>query len=154
MVLVRPAFVMAAVSMSMPPRSELALYGLQLVQKGNVIAKKAAWFRNVPYTAWNPTTGQLEARYMFGMLAREAKARGQVGTRDRPMVSTKLGEAFYGSAAYIADNMKGWTAPHRLPPDQWPSRLRRTLRTLAGVEDELRARGVEPRMIYATPAGR
>jgi hypothetical protein len=154
MVLVRPAFVLAALQQAMPPRSELALYGLQIVQKGRVIAKKAAWFRNVPYTVWNPTTGQLETRYYFGMLAKEAKARGEVGTRDRPRQSTRLGEFFYGSAAYIADHMAGFRAPHRLSPEEWPSRRRRTLRTLDGVEAELRARGVEPRTIFAAPAGR
>jgi hypothetical protein len=50
--------------------------------------------------------------------------------------------------------MKGRTAPHRLPPEQWPSRLRRTLRTLEGVAAELRARGIEPGTIYTIPPGR
>ena len=154
MVLVRPGFVMLALQQAMPPRPELSIYGLQIVQKGRVIAKKAAWFRNVPYRVWDPTDGQLEIRYIFGALAREAKARGEVGTRGNPRLSTRLGEYFYGSAAYIADNMKGRTAPHRLPPEQWPSRLRRTLRTLEGVAAELRARGIEPGAIFATPPGR
>jgi hypothetical protein len=153
-VLVRPGFVMLALQQAMPSRPELSVYGLQIVQKGKVIAKKAAWFRNVPYRVWDPTLGQLEIRYIFGGLAREAAATGQVGTRDNPRMSTRLGEAFYGAAAYIADNMYGRTAPHRLPPEQWPSRLRRTLRTLAGVEAELRARGVEPGAIFVIPPGR
>ncbi len=154
MVLVRPGFVMLALQQAMPSRPELSVYGLQIVQKGRVIAKKAAWFRNVPYRVWDPTIGQLEARYHFGMLAKEAKARGEVGTRGNPKMSQRLGEYFYGSAAYIADNMAGFRSSYRLPPEQYPSRLRRTLRTLAGVEAELRARGIEPRAVFATPFGR
>jgi hypothetical protein len=145
---------MLALQQAMPSRPELSIYGMQIVQKGRVIAKKAAWFRNVPHTVWNPTLGQLEIRYIFGMLAREAKERGMVGTRDNPRTSTRLGEAYYGSAAYIADNMYGRTAPHRLSPEEWPSRKRRTLRTLAGVEAELRERGIEPRTIFVIPPGR
>jgi hypothetical protein len=119
-----------------PRRSELVVFGLQLVGKGNVWwAEKASWFRNPPVTAVHPTQGQIEVRVRFGELAKEAKARGEVGTRTSPKLSTRLGKYLVGSAAYIADNMAGYRAPNALRPEEWPSRLKRTYRTL----EELKA---------------
>jgi hypothetical protein len=136
MVLLRSTAVLAAVTGAFPRRSELALYGMQLVGKGNVWwAEKASWFRNVPVTAVYPTPGQVEARIRFGELARKAKETGQVGTRTSPKLSNRLGRYFVGSAAYIADNMAGFTASNKMSPEQYPSKLRRTLRTL----EELKA---------------
>jgi hypothetical protein len=136
MVLVRPTAVLATMTGAFPRRSELPLYGMQLVGKGNVWwAEKTAWFRNVPVTAVYPTPGQIETRIRFGELAKRAKAEGKTGTRASPALSTRLGRYFVGSAAYIADNMAGFTASRRLAPEQYPSRLRRTLRTL----EELKA---------------
>jgi hypothetical protein len=136
MVLVRPTTVLATVTGAFPRRSELALYGLQIVGKGNVWwAEKASWFRNVPVTAVYPTPGQIETRIHFGELARRAKETGQVGTRTSPKLSSRLGRYLVGSAAYIADNMAGFTASKRMAPEQYPSKLRRTLRTL----EELKA---------------
>jgi hypothetical protein len=136
MVLLRPTAVLAAITGAFPRRSELVLYGMQLVSKGNVWwAEKAAWFRNVPVTAVYPTPGQIETRIHFGELAREAKAKGEVGTKANPKLSTRLGRYFVGSAAYIADHMAGFRASKRMSPEQYPSRLRRTLRTL----EELKA---------------
>lgn len=72
MTLVRPTFVLATISGMMPSRGELALYGIQLVSRGDVVwAKKAAWFRNPPFTAMNPTAGQLDIRIRFGNTAKE-----------------------------------------------------------------------------------
>jgi hypothetical protein len=131
MVLLRPTAVLASVTGAFPRRSELALYGMQLVGKGNVWwAEKASWFRNVPVTAVYPTPGQIETRIQFGELARRAKETGQVGTRTSPKLSTRLGRYLVGSAAYIADNMAGFRASKRMAPEQYPSKLRRTLRTL------------------------
>jgi len=63
MVLVKPQLVVAVMSNAMVPRSDLSLYGMQLVGRGNVVwAKKAAWFRNVPYTAAYPTKMQVAVR--------------------------------------------------------------------------------------------
>ena len=136
MVLLRPTAVLASVTGAFPRRSELALYGMQLVSKGNVWwAEKAAWFRNVPVTAVYPTPGQIEARIQFGELAREAKTKGETGTKTNPKLSKRLGKYLVGSAAYIADNMAGFRASKRMAPEQYPSRLRRTLRTL----EELKA---------------
>lgn len=138
MVLVRPTVILAAVRSEVPSRAELPLYGMQLVGKGNLWwAEKAAWFRNVPYTAIYPTIGQLEVRIHFGRLAKEAKERGEVGTREKPAYSDRLGRYFVGAAAYIADNMKGFKAPHALPEERRPSKIRKTFRTLAEREAEL-----------------
>lgn len=140
MVLVRPTAVLASISGAFPRRSELPLYGMQIVGKGNVWwAEKAAWFRNVPVTAVYPTEGQIETRIHFGDLAREAKARGEVGTRTNPKLSTRLGKYFVGSAAYIADNMAGFRASKRMSPEQYPSKLRKTLRTLEELKAMARA---------------
>jgi hypothetical protein len=136
MVLLRPTAVLASVTGAFPRRSELALYGMQLVGKGNVWwAEKASWFRNVPVTAVYPTPGQIETRIQFGDLARRAKEIGETGTKANPKLSRRLGRYLVGSAAYIADNMAGFRASKRMAPEQYPSRLRRTLRTL----EELKA---------------
>jgi len=135
MTLVRPTTLMAAISGAFPRRSELALSGMQIVSKGNVWwAKKAAWFRNVPYTAIYPTTGQMEVRIHFGRLAKEAKARGETGTKEKPAYSERLKRYFVGAAAYIADHMKGFSAPHAKPKEEWESRLRRTYHTMEELE--------------------
>jgi hypothetical protein len=140
MVLVRPTTIMAMLKRELPPRNVLPFYGLQIVEKGDVWwAEKAAWFRNVPWRAISPTLGQLETRVRFAVLAKEAKARGLTGTKDKPAVSARLGRAFVGAAAYIADNMVGWRAPHRLEPERYPSRIRRTWATAAEREVELKS---------------
>jgi len=143
MVLVRPSLVLATISGAIPSRAELSMYGMQLVGKGNLWwAEKAAWFRNVPITAIYPTTGQLEVRIHFGRLAKEAKERGEVGTREKPAYSEKLGRYFVGAAAYIADHMKDFKAPHALRPEEYPSRMRKTYRTLSELETILASRRV------------
>ena len=136
MVLVRPTTIVSVVSAAFPRRSELPLYGMQIVSRGGLWwAEKTAWFRNVPVTAVVPTPGQIETRIRFGELAKEAKAKGAVGTREKPALSSRLGRYFVGAAAYIADNMVGYRASKRLSPEAYPSKLRKTVHTL----EELKA---------------
>jgi hypothetical protein len=143
MVLVRPTVVFGVVSGAFPRRSELAVYGMQIVSKGNVWwAEKAAWFRNVPVTALFPTEGQIQVRIKFGELAKEAKAKRLTGTKDKPAKSERLGRYFVGAAAYIADHMHGFRAPKALPKEAWESRLRRTARTLEDLKAEAARRGI------------
>ncbi|MGC8583513.1 MAG: hypothetical protein ACP5MH_07255 [Thermoproteus sp.] len=138
MVLVRASFVMAAVSGEMTRRNELARVGMQLVTRGNVWwAQKAAWFRNVPYTAIYPTVGQMEARVHFARLAREAKSAGETGTRTKHVMSDRLKREFIGAAAYIADKMAGFKAPHAMRPEEYPSRMRRSVHTAEELEQML-----------------
>lgn len=88
MVLVRPQFVMASVTGMAPGRAELAIYGLQLVSRGGVRwAKKAAWFRNPPYTAYEPTPMQAAVRIALAeFMERYGKgARGVVETDIGPL---------------------------------------------------------------------
>ena len=136
MTLVRPSVLMAALGGAFPGRQELALTGMQIVGKGNVRwAKKSAWFRNVPVTAVYPTVAQMEVRVAFANKAREAKAKGMTGTRANPAYSERLGREFVGAAAYIADNFYGFKSSNRKSPEEYPSRLRKTLHTA----DELQA---------------
>jgi hypothetical protein len=136
LVLVRPTTLVATITGAFPPRRELAIYGMQIVGKGNVWwAEKAAWFRNVPVTAIYPTPGQIETRVHFGELAREARERGMTGTKQKPAKSERLGRYFVGAAAYIADHMAGFRAPRAIPKEEYPSKLRKTYRTI----EELRA---------------
>jgi len=140
MVLVRPTFVMSAVTQVFPRRSELAIYGMQIVSRGGVWwAEKAAWFRNTPITVLEPTDGQIQTRIRFGELAKEAKEKGLTGTREKPAKSERLGRYFVGAAAYIADKMAGYRAPARKAPEEYLSRTRRTYRTL----DELKRKAIE-----------
>jgi hypothetical protein len=139
MVLVRANFVMAAISGELTRRSDLARSAMQLVARGNMWwAKKAAWFRNVPYTAVYPTVGQLEVRVHFARLAKEAKSAGETGTRTKHVMSDRLKREFVGAAAYIADKMYGFKAPHAMRPEEYPSRLRRTVHTAEELEQMLR----------------
>ena len=132
MVLLRGATIAAMASGSMTPRNTLVMSGLQLVTKGNVTwAEKEAWLRNPPYTAVNPTLGQLEIRREFGKKAKNAK-----GTKGLQVVTkgSAAGKALPGAAKIIAETLTGLKMPHSLPPDQYPSRLRRTIHTLDELE--------------------
>jgi len=139
MVLVRPTVVFGILKTAIPPRWDLAVYGMQIVEKGGVKwAEKAAWFRNVPYTAIDPTEGQMEVRIYFGELAKQAK--GKKGL----VVSERLGKELPPAAALIADRMVGFRAPHAKPPELYPSKLRRTKFTLEDLKAKLRAKGITP----------
>jgi len=154
MVLVRPTFVLAALSGAFPSRAELPAFGIQLVSRGNVRwAQKAAWFRNVPYTAINPHTGQMEIRVMFGETAREGASKGaegiarEVGGRVVPGVRGKLvqlpdGRILPPVAAYIAVKMKGKRAPDRMPPESYPSKLKRSVHTMEELRAALESAGI------------
>jgi len=141
MVLLRPQAVVAAAAAKPPARFELSTLGLQLVQAGRVAqwAKKAAWFRNTPYTVgpW-AHPGQIEIRLMFAEAA--GQARGQRG-----LVETPKG-LLPPAAAEVLKKLTGKTAPHRMDPAKYPSRLRRTAYTAAELAT------FAARMGLATPA--
>ena len=148
MVIARPTTVMAMVGGVFPARHELAMYGMQIVSKGRVEwAKKAAWFRNVPYTAIYPHEGQIETRIQFGVYAKEAASMsvdavaaacgGQVYDRARNLVLCN-GMVLPKVAAYIMAKMKGFRAPGRLEPAQYPSRHRRTFHTIEELQNMLK----------------
>jgi len=143
MVLVRPTVLMAAVGGGIfPRRSELVLYGMQLVSRGGVTwAEKAAWFRNVPVTAVYPTLGQMEIRVMFGRTASKAKGEKGLKTVTNP-ASKAYGKQLPPAAATVANELTGRKAPHSLAPEEYPSKLRRTLHTMKELEEYLSARKV------------
>ena len=138
-----------------PRRSELALYGMQLVSRGGVTwAEKAAWFRNVPVTAVYPTLGQMEIRVMFGRTA--AQAKGEKGLKTVTNSASKAyGKQLPPAAARVANSLPGMMASRRLHPEEYPSKLRRTLHTVRELEEELRNRGitVPGPAPYAPPPG-
>jgi len=141
--IVRPTVVAGIMGAAFPKRNEMVLYGLQIVRRGNVTwTTKPMWFRNVPYTAVHPTTGQLEVRIHFGELAGGAKnQRGLRTVTTGPKAGMKLPPA----AAIIAEQMRDYRAPHRSPPEEWESRLRRTLHTLPELRAMLERRLAEER---------
>jgi hypothetical protein len=143
MVLVRPTVLMAAIGGGVfPRRSELALYGMQIVSRGGVVwAEKAAWFRNVPVTAVYPTLGQMEIRVAFGSIASKAKGEKGLKTVTNP-ASKAYGKQLPPAAARVANEMPGRKAPHALAPEEYPSKLRHTLHTVKELEEFLRRRGV------------
>ena len=86
MVMVKPQFVMAAVTGASVRRAELPIYGLQLVSRGGIRwAKKAAFWRNAPYTAVEPTPLQLATRIALGEFMRQY-GKGRTG-----VVETDIG---------------------------------------------------------------
>jgi hypothetical protein len=132
MVLLRGATIAAMASGAMTPRNTLVMSGLQLVTKGNVTwAEKEAWLRNPPYTAVHPTAGQMEIRIKFGSIAHAAK-----GSRGLRAITKgkKTGKVVPAVAAHIAENPPG-PAPSRLSPEEYPSRLRRTVHTLEELKE-------------------
>ena len=114
----QPLFVGAAV-----PRFRASISGIQLVTRPVPWSKKPAYLRNQPYTAITPHKGQIQTRIHFGEIAKRHK--GETGFKEGlPII-----------AYYIKSEMKGYTAPARLPKEEYPSRVRRTFHTI----DELKA---------------
>jgi hypothetical protein len=143
MVLVRPTVLMATIGGGIfPRRSELPLYGMQIVSRGNVTwAEKATWFRNVPVTVVYPTEGQMEIRVLFGRIA--SKAKGEKGLK--PVTNEKskaYGKQLPPAAARVANEMPGRKATRALAPEEYPSKLRHTLHTIRELEEELKNRGI------------
>ena len=129
MTLVKPQFVLASVTGIAPRRADLALYGMQLVSRGGVVwAKKAGWFRNVPYTAYEPTPMQMAVRIALGEFMRE-HGKGRTG-----VVETDIGPL--PAPAAILHERKGdfnalkerWAATIGARPKTAPAK--RTVHTL------------------------
>ena len=134
MVLLRPQVIAAMKSPTIGARPSLSMEGTQLVSRGAVVwAKKAAWFRNQPYTAVYPHTGQIQVRLRFAEIA--SRAKGTKGLDPE----TGLPQA----AALIYKEMSGYRAPDRIDPAKYPSKVRRTFRTAKELETLLRRRGRE-----------
>jgi hypothetical protein len=133
MVLLRGATIAAMASASMTPRNTLVMSGLQLVTRGKVTwADKEAWLRNPPHTAVNPTPGQMEIRYAFGEIAKKAKDKKGIVAITK---GKKTGKRVPIGAALIAEELTNKTAPSRLSPEEYPSKLRRTVHTLAELRE-------------------
>jgi len=131
MTLVRAQVILAGTSEKLDPRSRLAVSGVQIVRAGGMFwSKKPAFLRNVPYTAVSPHAGQIQTRIKFGKTASGAK--GKKGF--------ELGLPV--AAAAVKKGMPGYTAPDRLSPENYPSRTRRTVHTLAELEAIAKAKGI------------
>lgn len=121
MVLLRPQTLAAMTEERPLPRNLLAVIGVQRVSRGKVLwTSRISWLRNPPYTVgvW-AHNGQIEARLKFASTAK--KARGVKG-----LVMTDIG-LLPPAAAQIHKEMKGYTAPDRLRPELYPSRVKRTV---------------------------
>jgi hypothetical protein len=95
---------------------------MQLVRAGRMTwAKKAAFWRNVPFTATNPTPRQIAHRIAFGEAA--SRAKGQKGLRDG-----------LPPAAAIIKEMKGKFPTAQYPPPE-KAAVKRTYHTI----EELKA---------------
>jgi len=117
MVLLRPQTLLAAFGKPMP-RSNIGAKGVQIYAPGAMSwAKKALIIRNAPYTIENPTIGQMEARVHFAKIA--SKAKGMRGLRN----------GLPGAASFIQEEMANYKADHSMPPEEYPSRQRRTFHT-------------------------
>ena len=131
MVLVRLSQIMASVTGKPESRPELSA-GLQIVGRGRMTwAKKMFWLRNAPYTIgpW-AHDGQLEVRIRFAEEA--SKAKGKEG------IDPETGLPW--AAAYVKKGLEGYRAPDRLSPDEYPSKIRRTMFTVDELKAELARR--------------
>ena len=121
MALLRPQVISAMREEAIAARHLLSQVGTQLVGRGGVVwAKKAAWLRNQPYTAVFPHDGQIQVRVKFGEIA--AGAKGSKGLDPETGLTP--------AAAKVHREMKGYTAPARLAKEKYPSKLKRTFRTV------------------------
>jgi len=119
MVLLKPHVIMGAMNPAMP-RSQVSAYGIQLVSAGKMTwAKRAAFFRNQPYTAVAPHLGQVEVRIAFGEAA--SKAEGKTGLAP---------DGLPWAAHYVREELTGYRAPDAMDPEDYPSKKKRTFRTL------------------------
>jgi hypothetical protein len=107
------------------PRWRFGAKTVQIYAPGGMWwSKKALIIRNAPYTIESPHPGQIEVRVRFGEIAREHK--GERGFKEGlPII-----------AWHIKDKLTGFKAPHRMKPEDYPSRKFRTVHTL----DELKAK--------------
>ena len=97
-------------------RAQASGAGFQ-VAKAPHWSKKPVVFRNAPYTNVSPTKGQMETRVAFADIASAHK--GEKGFKDGlPII-----------AYYIKENMKKYSAPNRMAPEDYPSKHRRTFHT-------------------------
>ena len=133
MVLVRMTSIIAGLTGKPEARYELST-GLQLVGRGRVKwAKKAFWLRNAPYTV-GPYAhdGQIEVRLKFAEAAHQAKGRKGLDPE------TGLPWA----AAEVKRKLKGYRAPDRMSPEEYPSKIRRTAFTEEDLKAEAAKRGI------------
>jgi len=140
MTLVRAQVIKEMASPMPTDRPGKSISGVQIVSRGKVIwAKKVSWLRCPPFTV-GPFAhdGQIQVRLKFSSLAKEAAARRETA-RDSA-VNVKYG--LVGAAGYIKEHMPGYTAPARLVPEKYPSRIRRTAYTAAELRTIAEAREV------------
>jgi len=113
---------------------------LQIYAPGRMFwSKKAIISRNAPFTIESPHLGQIQVRIQFGELAKTVK--GQHGFRNGLPLA----------AATIQERLKGYKAPDRMAPEEYPSKHFHTIHTLEELkrmERELRAKA---RAYPATP---
>lgn len=149
MTVLKPQVVLAGLLSNATDRKAASLAGMQLVQKGRVSwTAKPYWLRNMPITAVMPSDAQLLIRQEFARLAKEAKASGQTGTKQRGFKEYK-GMLLPGAAAYIGqrltgigDKVKSYTYEGKNLP--YPSQVWRTYHTYAHLEAEIKRRGLKP----------
>jgi hypothetical protein len=149
MTVLKPQVVLAGLLSNAVERKVASLAGMQLVQKGRVSwTAKPYWIRNMPITAVNPSDAQLLIRQEFARLAKEARASGQTGTKEKGFKEYK-GMLLPGAAAYIGQNLSGigdkvknYTYEGKGLP--YPSQVWRTYHTYAHLEAEIKRRGLNP----------
>ena len=126
------------------PRSQFGAKTVQIYAPGRMFwSKKGVIIRNAPYTIEAPHLGQIQARINFGEVARRHK--GEKGFRDGlPII-----------AWHIRNEIKDkYKAPDRMRPEEYPSKIRRTVHTLEDLkrmERELRARARVPGPVAPAP---
>lgn len=105
------------------PRNAIGAKGVQIVNAGRMFwSRKSVFPRNAPYTIENPHLGQIETRLTFADIA--SRAKGCTGFENGlPCVAARIKEA-----------MKGYRAADSMPPEEYPSKIKRSFHTA----DELR----------------
>jgi len=117
-VLLRASTFVKGVSGVAESRANMGAKAVQVVNAGRMFwSSKPTFFRNAPHTIENPHLGQIETRLTFADIA--SRAKGCRGFEDGlPCV-----------AARIKREMEGYRAADRLPEEEYPSKVKRTVHT-------------------------
>jgi len=103
---IRPQTFVAGLAGGATPMNKMGAKGFYVRNAGGMWwSKKPVIIANLPYTIESPTLGQIETRVEFGKIARQ--------TRGMPLAQR---------LDTIANQMRGFRAPHRLSPEEYPSK--------------------------------
>lgn len=125
---IRPQTLVAGLSGKATAMNNIGAKGFYIQSVGGRwwVKKSGAILANLPYTIESPHLGQIETRVEFGRISSQ--------TRGMPLAQR---------LQIISEKMRGYRAPDRMNPEEYPSKMKRSYHNLAELEAmlERKARG-------------